>query len=46
MPGLVVLPDAGDWLADVMALPGLREAPMDLRIGTAASLLLTTPPTA
>ena len=39
MAGLVLLPDAGGWLADVMALPGLREAPLDLRIATAASPL-------
>jgi PIN domain nuclease of toxin-antitoxin system len=38
-PGLAFLPDLGGWLADLMALPGLREAPLDLRIATAASLL-------
>jgi hypothetical protein len=39
MLGLVVLPDVEGWLTDVMALPGLREAPLDLRIATAASML-------
>jgi PIN domain nuclease of toxin-antitoxin system len=38
-PGLAFLPDVGSWLADLMALPGLREAPLDLRIATAAGLL-------
>ncbi len=38
-PGLVFLPDPPGWLADLMALPGLREAPLDMRIATAASLL-------
>ena len=27
------------WLADLLALPGVREAPLDLRIATAAGLL-------
>jgi PIN domain nuclease of toxin-antitoxin system len=39
MPGLVVLPHVGGWLAGLMGLPGLHEAPLDPRIGTAASLL-------
>lgn len=33
------MPAVGGWLADLMALPGLREAPLDLRIATAASPL-------
>lgn len=42
-PGLVFLPDVRSWLADLMALPGVREAPLNLRIATAASLLPGTP---
>ncbi len=37
--GLAFRPDARTWLADLMALPGVREAPLDLRIALAAGTL-------